>query len=120
MDAQKIEVNGRTYQVLPLTGMNALNLDRKVLGLWTRFNSGRNDAEFLTEFCRAFYELPQDEYEALLLLSFRGVSYIGKDGEANESLGTLQAVGDHFNDHKPDLYSVLLKVWETNRLSPFV
>lgn len=118
MDPKKIEVNGREYQVIPATGMNAINLDRKVFGLWYKLDFS-NDTAFMNSFGRVVSEMAPDEYEELLRLTFNGVSYVGKPGEPNASLITIQGVAEHFAEHKADLYFVMIEVWKANKLSPF-
>lgn len=114
-----IEVNGFSYQVLPATGINALDLDRFVFGLWSSINDFKDGDDFVKKFSTAFYRMEKDEFERLLSLTFRGVSYIGGDGEGNVILSNTNAIAEHFADHRGDMYTVMIEIWKANKLTPF-
>lgn len=116
----ELEFNGYHYQVLPITGIYALELDRKVFGVWSKLHDFKGDADFLEKFSSIFSEMEQSAFENLLLLSFRGVSVIGENGQSNISLNSVNAIAEHFASHRNDLYSVLVELWKANKLSPFV
>ncbi len=113
------EVNGYKYQTIPIKGMDALELDRKVLGIWSKLlRSGSAEGDAVSQFSAVFSEMSRTEFENLVFMTLSSTTALGKVGEPDVRL-TGDAVANHFADHKADFYNVLIAVWEANKLSPF-
>lgn len=113
------EVNGYQYQTLPIKGMDALELDRKVLGIWSKLLQRETPAaDLVSGFSSVFSEMPRKDFEELVLMTLSSTTALGGTGVPNVRL-TGDAIAEHFADHKADFYNVLIAVWEANKLSPF-
>ena len=63
-------------------------------------------------------ELPQEKFNEILSLTFKGTMFAGSDTEKSFSLDT-DAVYDHFAGRLLDLYNVMVAAWEAHKLTPF-
>lgn len=116
------KVGEEEYQLLPHTGFEAIDLDRKVLGIIGRM--ARNGSE-MSDDIGAFAvltdtlaELSPDEYKWLVGTTLKNVTVITQ-GKKNIALSDMNAIAEHFRGQYNNLYSVLLKVWKGEKLSPF-
>lgn len=109
------------YQLIPHTGFTAVNLDRKVLGLFGAMCSAPESLSEATAFvalASALDSLSPSDYRWLVETTLSRVTVV-TEGKRHISLGDMDAVSEHFSGHMQDLYSVLFEVWRQERLSPF-
>lgn len=126
IDPVKFEFNGETYQVLPHTGFEAMDLDRKVADVFARLASRVDVAPDSPEYAQRYFvaqgetfaSYSREEYRDLVEDTFRRVT-VATPGKKNVSLATAEAVADHFASRFADLYNVMFEVWRANRFSPF-
>ena len=131
LEPKTFEVGGYRYSCIPHSGRKSLELNRIVTGLWVklmgnvRARSGEDDEQierlgkFVDALAITFLEMPTDEYENLLGMTFANTVAIGGDKEPDVKLSSVDIVGDHFAEHKTDTHLVMLQIWEANKLSPF-
>ena len=116
------KVGDDEYQLIPHTGFEAINLDRKVLGLIGRMaRSGSDMSDDMGAFAvlaDTLAELGDTEYNWIVRTTFKNVTVV-TEGKKNRSLADLDVVADHFAGKFNDLYAVLIQVWKEERLSPF-
>lgn len=110
------------YQLLPHTGFEAINLDRKVLGLIGRMaRSGSALSDDMTAFAvlaDTLAELGDSEYKWIVGTTLKNVTVV-TSGKKNVSLSDMDKVAEHFSGKFNDLYAVLIQVWKEEKLSPF-
>lgn len=110
------------YQLLPHTGFEAINLDRKVLGLIGRMaRSGSALSDDMTAFAvlaDTLAELGDSEYKWIVGTTLKNVTVVTA-GKKNVSLSDMDKVAEHFSGKFNDLYAVLIQVWKEEKLSPF-
>lgn len=110
------------YQLLPHTGFEAINLDRKVLGLIGRMaRSGSALSDDMTAFAvlaDTLAELGDSEYRWIVGTTLKNVTVVTA-GKKNVSLSDMDKVAEHFSGKFNDLYAVLIQVWKEEKLSPF-
>lgn len=111
------------YQLIPHTGFEAINLDRKVLGLIGRMaRSGAEMSDDMGAFAvlaDTLAELGDSEYKWIVETTLKNVTVVTA-GKKNKALSDMDAVAEHFSGKFNDLYSVLIQVWKEEKLSPFV
>lgn len=122
MEPINFEVNGESYQLLPHTGFEAIDLDRKVLGVIGRM--ARNGG-FLDDDIGAFAalsdtlaDMPSSEYHWLVHTTLKTVT-VTTSGKKNVTLSDSDIIANHFAGKMNDLYTVMLRVWKEEKLSPF-
>lgn len=121
-------MGGEDYQLLPHTGFQALDLDRKVSALFGRLaarvsveadpGSPAFSAAFFAALGEALEAYTPSEYRWLVETTLSRVT-VTTPGKKNFSLSTADAAAEHFAGRYAELYNVLFKVWELDRLSPF-
>lgn len=116
------EIDGEQYQLLPHTGFEAINLDRKVLGLIGRMaRSGPEMSDDMGAFAvlaDTLAELGDSEYKWIVGTTLSHVTVITA-GKKNVALSDMDKVAEHFSGKFNDLYAVLIQVWKEEKLSPF-
>ena len=122
MTPVNFKVGEDEYQLLPHTGFEAINLDRKVLGLIGRMaRSGSALSDDMTAFAvlaDTLAELGDSEYKWIVGTTLKNVTVV-TDGKKNVSLSDMDKVAEHFSGKFNDLYAVLIQVWKEEKLSPF-
>ena len=121
-------MGGEDYQLLPHTGFQALDLDRKVSALFGRLaarvsveanpGSPAFSAAFFAALGEALEAYTPSEYRWLVETTLSRVT-VTTPGKKNFSLSTADGAAEHFAGRYAELYNVLFKVWELDRLSPF-
>lgn len=117
----KFTVDGRSYTTIPLTGRDAMKLDKIVTPLVFSFGSvarklKMNDLVILM--CEKLGSLDDDKFEELRLLTFRGTMFDGSDKEKSFSLDTDECF-EHFQGRLLDMYTVMVNAWQAHKLTPF-
>lgn len=116
------KVGEEEYQLLPHTGFEAINLDRKVLGLIGRMaRSGSEMSDDMGAFAvlaDTLAELGDSEYKWIVGTTLSHVTVITA-GKKNVTLSDMDKVAEHFLGKFNDLYAVLIQVWKEEKLSPF-
>lgn len=116
------KVGDEEYQLLPHTGFEAINLDRKVLGLIGRMaRSGSEMSDDMGAFAvlaDTLAELGDSEYRWIVGTTLSHVTVV-TEGKKNVALSDMDRVADHFAGKFNDLYAVLIQVWKEEKLSPF-
>lgn len=122
MDHVNFTVGNDDYQLLPHTGFDALDLDRKVLGLIGKMaRQGivlSDDVEAFALLANTLSEMPRADFRWLLEMTFSAVTVTTK-GKKFRSLKDSDAIAEHFADKHPEMYAVMLKVWKLEKLAPF-
>lgn len=122
MTPVNFKVGEDEYQLLPHTGFEAINLDRKVLGLIGRMaRSGSALSDDMTAFAvlaDTLAELGDSEYKWIVGTTLKNVTVV-TSGKKNVSLSDMDNVAEHFSGKFNDLYAVLIQVWKEEKLSPF-
>lgn len=122
MTPVNFKVGEDEYQLLPHTGFEAINLDRKVLGLIGRMaRSGTALSDDMTAFAvlaDTLAELGDSEYKWIVGTTLKNVTVVTA-GKKNVSLSDMDKVAEHFSGKFNDLYAVLIQVWKEEKLSPF-
>lgn len=122
MTPVNFKVGEDEYQLLPHTGFEAINLDRKVLGLIGRMaRSGSALSDDMTAFAvlaDTLAELGDSEYRWIVGTTLKNVTVV-TSGKKNVSLSDMDKVAEHFSGKFNDLYAVLIQVWKEEKLSPF-
>jgi hypothetical protein len=110
------------YQLLPHTGFEAINLDRKVLGLIGRMarngSALSDDMSAFAALADTLSELGDSEYRWIVGTTLKNVTVVTA-GKKNVSLSDMDKVAEHFSGKFNDLYAVLIEVWKEEKLSPF-
>ena len=127
----QFEVNGRKYSTIPLTGFDALDLDRIVTDKWSGMHAAvasmgidKDDklaigTAMARELTKALAKMSREEYRNLVELSLGSTTLIGAGTEKDIKLSNADIIGEAFQGHLPDFSEVLLAVWTANKLSPF-
>lgn len=116
------KVGDEEYQLLPHTGFEAINLDRKVLGLIGRMaRSGAEMSDDMGAFAvlaDTLSELGDSEYRWIVGTTLKNVTVV-TTGKKNTTLKDMDVISEHFSGKFNDLYAVLIQVWKEEKLSPF-
>lgn len=116
------KVGSEQYQLLPHTGFEALNLDRKVLGLIGRVaRSGiaiLDDGDAYAALADTMSTLDDSEYQWIVGTTLKNVT-VTTEGKKNVTLSDMDIVAEHFAGNYTELYAVLIRVWKEEKLSPF-
>jgi hypothetical protein len=119
------EVGGRRYQTIPLTGFEALELDRVVSGLAVQAigsigaaRSSGGPLGMAMALGSVLRGVAKSDYRELLTTSFSQTVALSDTGK-DESLAG-DGVAAHFVGRFADMYECLVKVWEANQFTPFV
>lgn len=119
---QNFELNGESYQALAHTGFTALSLQAKVSALYTalfRENKDLDDVGLFQALTEKLGSIPEDEFKWLLENSLSNVT-VTTAGKKNVTLKDADAIAAHFQGRSfADLYGLLFKVWELEKLGPF-
>lgn len=122
MNPVNFEINGESYQLLPHTGFEAIDLDRKVLGVIGRMarNGGMLDDDMgaFAALSDTLSEMPSSDYHWLVQTTLKTVT-VTTAGKKNVTLSDADAIAGHFAGRMNDLYTVMLRVWKEEKLSPF-
>lgn len=122
MSPVNFKVGVEEYQLLPHTGFEAINLDRKVLGLIGRMaRSGSAMSDDMGAFAvlaDTLAELGDTEYQWIVGTTLKNVTVVTA-GKKNVALSSMDAIAEHFTGKFNDLYAVLIQVWKEEKLSPF-
>lgn len=122
-----IIVGGNTYQYQgTIKGEKAINLDRKVLGLFMsldisneKVNNGKVADDYLTVLlCRTFSKMNDLDFENLVVSTLSGVVFVGNDETKSFSLNK-ENIFNHFFGKLNNLYELMVEVWEAASLSVF-
>lgn len=110
------------YQLLPHTGFEAMDLDRKVLGVVGQmartgmFLDDETDA-FAAMSC-VFADMGRDDFRWIVETTLKNVTVV-TPGKKNVTLSDFDIVTNHFDGRFNEIYELLVKVWKEERLSPF-
>lgn len=120
MDPINFKVGDEEYQLLPHTGFVALNLDRKVLGLFSRMYSGAavDSENAFFALSDALESFSDSEYRWLVETTLSRVTVV-TPGKKSFSLNNEKIIAEHFAGQMQNLYAVLFEVWKGEKLSPF-
>lgn len=122
MTPVNFNVGEEEYQLLPHTGFEAMDLDRKVLGLVGKMALNgdllEDDIYAMAALSTTLSDLGSSDYRWLVETTFRNVTVV-TPGKKNVSLSDIDAVAEHFAGHMNDMYTALVGVWKAERLSPF-
>lgn len=116
------ELNGESYQALPHAGFIALDLQRKVSALYTSIfkdNANLDDGGLFQAMTIKLGEMPKDDFKWLLENTLNQTT-VTTANKANLSLNGSEAIAAHFSGRSfADIYALLFKVWELEKLGPF-
>lgn len=116
------ELSGETYQALPHAGFIALDLQRKVSALYTsifKANEKLDDGGLFYEMTVKLGEMPEADFKWLLENTLNNTT-VTTAGKPNTTLKDADAIAAHFAGRSfADIYSLLFKVWELEKLGPF-
>lgn len=121
MEPINFRVGDDDYQLIPHTGFTAINLDRKVLGLFGSMCASGDSLSEETAFvalASALESLSAADYRWLVETTLSRVTVV-TDGKKHVSLGDAEIAAAHFYGQMQNLYAVLFEVWRRERLSPF-
>lgn len=107
------------YQVYPITGRNALHLDRKVTDLAYSFREiakSKNDMGMMI--LHAFAEMDDYKFDEILAQTLVEVIRVGNEGEPDVKV-TAENVYGFFVGDLDGLYGLLIQIWEAYELTPF-
>ena len=123
MEPINFKVASDEYQLLPHTGFNAIDLDRKVLGLIGKMaRQGldiNDDVEAFALLANTLSELSTPDFKWLLETTLAAVTVVTK-GQKFVTLDSFDAIAAHFEQKRSQMYAVMLQVWKLEKLSPFV
>lgn len=123
MEPINFKVASDEYQLLPHTGFNAIDLDRKVLGLIGKMaRQGldiNDDVEAFALLANTLSELSTPDFKWLLETTLSAVTVVTK-GQKFVTLDSFDAIAAHFEQKRSQMYAVMLQVWKLEKLSPFV
>lgn len=116
MTPKNFTIGNDEYQLIPHTGFEAVNLDRKVLGLVGRIAGVEGDGIALL--AGALESYSDSEFRWLVETTLKRVTVVTA-GKQSRSLGNMDVVAEHFDGQMQNLYAVLFEVWRLEKLSPF-
>ena len=123
MEPINFKVASDEYQLLPHTGFDAIDLDRKVLGLIGKMaRQGldiNDDVEAFALLANTLSELSTPDFKWLLETTLSAVTVVTK-GQKFVTLDSFDTIAAHFEQKRSQMYAVMLQVWKLEKLSPFV
>lgn len=110
------------YQLLPHTGFEAMDLDRKVLGVVGQMaRTGMfldDEADAFAAMSGVFADMGRDDFRWIVETTLKNVIVV-TPGKKNFTLSDFDIVTNHFEGRFNEIYVLLVKVWKEERLSPF-
>jgi len=110
------------YQLLPHTGFDAIDLDRKVLGVVGQMaRTGMfldDEADAFVAMSGVFSDMGRDDFRWIVETTLKNVTVV-TPGKKNVTLSEMETVTAHFEGRFNEIYALLVKVWREERLSPF-
>ena len=110
------------YQLLPYTGFEAMDLDRKVLGVVGQMaRTGMfldDEADAFAAMSGVFADMGRDDFRWIVETTLKNVTVV-TPGKKNLTLSDFDAVTAHFEGRFNEIYVLFVKVWKEERLSPF-
>lgn len=110
------------YQLLPHTGFEAVDLDRKVLGIVGQMaRTGMfldDEADAFAAMSGVFADMGRDDFRWIVETTLKNVTVV-TPGKKNVTLSDFDIVTNHFEGRFNEIYVLLVKVWKEERLSPF-
>lgn len=110
------------YQLLPHTGFEAMDLDRKVLGIVGQMaRTGMfldDEADAFAAMSGVFADMGRDDFRWIVETTLKNVTVV-TPGKKNFTLSDFDIVTKHFEGRFNEIYVLLVKVWKEERLSPF-
>ena len=110
------------YQLLPHTGFEAMDLDRKVLGVVGQMaRTGMfldDEADAFAAMSGVFADMGRDDFRWIVETTLKNVTVVTL-GKKNVTLSDFDIVTNHFEGRFNEIYVLLVKVWKEERLSPF-
>lgn len=110
------------YQLLPHTGFEAMDLDRKVLGIVGQMaRTGMfldEEADAFAAMSGVFADMGRDDFRWIVETTLKNVIVV-TPGKKNFTLSDFDIVTNHFEGRFNEIYVLLVKVWKEERLSPF-
>lgn len=122
MDVINFRIGESDYQLIPHTGFEALNLDRKVLGLIGRMAQyGMDFSDEMNAFATlasTISDMSDSDFRWLVETTLSTVTVVNR-GKKSLRLANCDCISEQFAANRNELYAVLLKVWKLEKLSPF-
>lgn len=110
------------YQLLPHTGFEAMDLDRKVLGVVGQMaRTGMfldDEADAFVAMSGVFADMGRDDFRWIVETTLKNVTVV-TPGKKNFTLSDFDIVTNHFEGRFNEIYVLLVRVWKEERLSPF-
>lgn len=110
------------YQLLPHTGFEAMDLDRKVLGVIGRMAQTGfildDEGDAFVAMSGVFSDMGREDFRWLVETTLKNVTVVTQ-GKKNVTLSDMDAVTAHFEGRFNEIYVLLVKVWKVEKLSPF-
>ena len=110
------------YQLLPHTGFEAMDLDRKVLGVVGQMaRTGMfldDEADAFAAMSGVFADMGRDDFRWIVETTLKSVTVV-TPGKKNLTLSDFDAVTAHFEGRFNEIYILLVRAWKEERLSPF-
>lgn len=110
------------YQLLPHTGFEAMDLDRKVLGVVGQMaRTGMfldDEADAFAAMSGVFADMGRDDFRWIVETTLKNVTVV-TPGKKNVTLSDFDIVTNHFEGRFNEIYELLVKAWKEERLSPF-
>ena len=116
---KEITSGDHKYQVYPVTGRNALHLDRKVTDLAYSFREiakSKNDMGMMI--LHSFAEMDDYKFDEILAQTLVEVIRVGNEGEPDVKV-TAENVYGFFVGDLDGLYGLLIQIWEAYELTHF-
>lgn len=123
MNPVNFDINGESYQLLPHTGFEAINLYRKVNGavgnMVVELPKGKTDgAASFAAIAAAFDGYDEADFKWLVETTLKNVT-VTTPGKKQESLSDMDRIADHFAGKLGDMYDLLFEVWNAEKMLPF-
>jgi hypothetical protein len=110
------------YQLLPHTGFEAMDLDRKVLGVIGRMAQTGfildDEGDAFVAMSGVFADMGREDFRWIVETTLKNVTVVTQ-GKKNVTLSDMDAVTAHFEGRFNEIYVLLVKVWKEEKLSPF-
>ena len=122
MNPINFKIGDDDYQLLPHTGFEAMDLDRKVLGVVGQMaRTGMfldDEADAFVAMSGVFADMGRDDFRWIVETTLKNVTVVTQ-GKKNVTLSDFDAVTSHFEGRFNEIYVLLVKVWKEEKLSPF-
>lgn len=128
MEPISFELGSDSYQLLPHTGFQAMDLARKAGGIMTHLmNQGaiqatdgvqNLDAAFFQILSDTLNELSSADYRWIVENTLNRVTVV-TPGKKYQALGNVDLIAEHFAGRFTEMYAAMIMVWRLEKFPPF-